>query len=404
MRRVERAVCATGGCGHQRLEGPAEHLRIDGGVGDDGGRLARGEAVAREQAADHVGDRVVREPQLAVPTLERAAREETAVEEGYATEGPGGCGPRAHRGVECAEEQRFEEPAVQAASAGAPLHVMPQEGAVAVQPALGFEEGEEQQPRRGKQCQGPTIHGIGTPHRRRGELCDAAFEVAVETSRERVATQRLAPSEVHQRRLPIGRRDECRHGLGVAGADLRAVHAQDGQRARVIDRRRRDREMRAIGEEQQPAAVGEAPREASREIAREARQRVLVQRGGADDEQRPPRVGTGRDVPRPGIGEARRVAQGASLTGGQRHGGAEAERGGDCRERGIGREQLCGITRGEHGRSIASDPSSACIKSSRTASPTCAPRHRRRRSSATSGPAAPLPAGRGRTVPRAPPP
>ena len=144
MRRIERAARLARRRGHQRLERAPEHLRVDRRVRHQRIGLARREPVVREQPSDHLGDRVVGESQVAVPSLQWAPREQSTIEEGHASERP--CGGRAlgDRRVERAEEQRLEQADVQAAPSGESLHVMAKECAVAIEPSFGLEECEEE--------------------------------------------------------------------------------------------------------------------------------------------------------------------------------------------------------------------------------------------------------------------
>ena len=204
--RVERAGGSAIGRGHQRLERAAEHLRIDGRLAPRRRTLARGHAIPRKQAADELAERLVREAEVAHAPLERRAREEAAVEERNASERASRRGPPAGRCVQRPEEERIEQPPVHfAAARAARVEGIAEELAVAVEPALGLEEREEEDARRAEQGElAPRPLRRATARGPR-ERSDHALEFAIEAPRERVAPEQLAPAMVHEH-VHAGRR------------------------------------------------------------------------------------------------------------------------------------------------------------------------------------------------------
>ena len=144
-RCVERAGAMAFVGVHEAFEGAAQHFWVDGGFGPCGRVFVCGEAVAIEDIADECGECVVGEAEGAAFLFEWCWCEESAVEEWDVAEGAGGWCALAEWGVECAEEEWFEEALVEV-SAGFELvsGLFEEEVAVAIQPTFCLEEGEEQ--------------------------------------------------------------------------------------------------------------------------------------------------------------------------------------------------------------------------------------------------------------------
>ena len=143
---VEGAGSAAVAGVHEGFEGAAEHLGVDRGLGPGGGVLAGGKAVAAEESDDEITECGVVEAGGAVAAFKRGGSEEAAVEEGDAAEGAGGRGAVAARGVEGAEKEGAEDAVVEAAASGhARVEVAGEERGVAIEPAFGLKEGEEEE-------------------------------------------------------------------------------------------------------------------------------------------------------------------------------------------------------------------------------------------------------------------
>ena len=104
-----------------------------------------GEAVAIEDVADECGECVVGEAEGAAFLFEWCWCEESAVQEWDVAERAGGGCTLAQWGVECAEEERFEETLVEmSASFELVCGVFEEEVAIAVEPTFCLEEREKQ--------------------------------------------------------------------------------------------------------------------------------------------------------------------------------------------------------------------------------------------------------------------
>ena len=373
VRRVERAPASACLPRHEGFEGPPEHLGIDGRVGNLGRGLARGEAIPRQQVADHGGDGVVGETQSATSGLDGAALEESAVEERHATERE--CRPCApvHGRVERTEAERVQQTVVQWRSAGESLHLVPQEGAVAIEPAFGLDECEKEQPRRGEQGDRAAIAGIGASLGGARERLHGGFEFTIEAPRERIPAEGLAPAQVHECRgvmratvAEIRRRRQRRKGLRVRLPQLMPFHHQRGQCIARGGVRGGDQQFsaRAVHRDDDPMQRGRASRH------RACGRGDAVAQGGAGlplEQQRPQGIAPRRDAR-----VARSVLDAEScevaLEDAQRLG--EAERGGERGERRLvtGRgEEARGIAGGEHARMVRSPARPIRITSSRAA-------------------------------------
>jgi hypothetical protein len=131
--------------GHEGLEGAAEHGGIDGGVLPGGCGFVGGEAESTEDVGDEGGEWGVGEAERRV-VFEWGACEESAVEERDLAEVEGGGGAVAFRGVEGAEAERIEQAAVDLSAVDQGVfEVVSEELAIVIEPAFGFEEGEEEE-------------------------------------------------------------------------------------------------------------------------------------------------------------------------------------------------------------------------------------------------------------------
>src|SRR5215831_19513489 len=90
---------------HHRLEGAAEHLRIDGSLGPLGTLFTRREPVSAKQLREEQPELLVAKLESGVRSLERGPREQTAVEKRNAAKRAGGRRPGSHGRVERAKEQ-----------------------------------------------------------------------------------------------------------------------------------------------------------------------------------------------------------------------------------------------------------------------------------------------------------
>src|SRR5262249_50517808 len=134
---------------HQRLEGPAEHLGIHRRFRPAGGFFARGEPILREHRVEELAVRLVRKRDRAIATLERSTREKAAVQKRNSTERACLDGAVSDRRIERAEKQSPERAIVEPSAAHhAPIELMPDERQIAVEPTLGFEKRQKEQPRR----------------------------------------------------------------------------------------------------------------------------------------------------------------------------------------------------------------------------------------------------------------
>ena len=110
--------------------------------------------MAIEHGADEVRDGVIGEAERAVPAFEGSGREETAVEKRHRSEGAGGGCAVAARRVERAEEERAQQALVEVPTAfelgGGVVH---EKVEAMVEPALRFEERQEETARGAEQRQ-----------------------------------------------------------------------------------------------------------------------------------------------------------------------------------------------------------------------------------------------------------
>lgn len=271
------------------------------------------------------------------------------------------------------------------------LELVSQEGAIAVEPSLRLEEREEEQSRGGEQRDRAAVGGVGTAAGGAGEGRDRRLEVAIESPRERVAAEQLAPAEVLQRFVPpVVRRREDRERLGVGLAQVGGFDDQRRERAARLGGRRGDEQLAAcrLTRDDEPVQsrrlVREPPRDRDDPLA-EWRALVPVEQQGAE-RSAPSRDPDARTVV--GEAEAREFARR------ERERLGEAERRGQRGERrpmaGRG-EQARGITSGEHARMV-----SPIARGRRITSLPVASRCRARpRCARANGPGAPSPTARG---------
>ena len=236
LRRVEGAARSPLPRRHERLERLPQHLRIDRGLGPRLAILARGEAVAGEQLTEGAADRRVRELHPRPSALERRRCEQTPVEKRNRAERARGRRARRHGRVQRAEEQRSQHTLVVAPAA---LHAagesIREEAPVAVEPPLGLEKRQEEQPRQMEQRElVPILHGRISA-RLLGRLRHHTLERAIEAARQRLAPEHLEPRCVgeHVRGIARGRERCERERIG-------------GEHARAIDDERRHPRRGAI--------------------------------------------------------------------------------------------------------------------------------------------------------------
>ncbi|MEJ7812242.1 MAG: hypothetical protein WKG32_17655, partial [Gemmatimonadaceae bacterium] len=229
LRSVEGAARAAVARGHQRLERLPEHLGIDRRLRPCRGILARGEAVAREQVAEHEAECLVREDERALSPLERGAREESSIQKRYATERACSLGAPGTGRVEGAEEERAEHARVVAAAGGETrVEAALEEAAVAIEPALRLEEGEKEQPRYVEESQLAPLGIRRLTAREARHFADHAFQGAVEAAGQRLAAKHLEPACVHEHVVAARRCGERAQRLRITRHDVAAVYHERG--------------------------------------------------------------------------------------------------------------------------------------------------------------------------------
>ena len=111
-----------------------------------------------------------------------------------------------------------------ASSAHARIEVAREKCDVAVQPFLGFQEGEEEEAGHVQEGEIRTVRGAWALERI-GEPTHALLEHPIEATREGLAAKELAPSRVHQQVFCCTRRRDESHRFRIAGHDaLAACH------------------------------------------------------------------------------------------------------------------------------------------------------------------------------------
>ena len=148
VRCIEGTAQPPFACGHERLEGAAEHFRIDRRVGPPLLSLARREAMRAEQLAKERTHRIVGEAGGGITPLQFTLGEQPAVEERNGAKLSRDAGTVAEWRVQRAEEQREQHTTMKAPTRGhAGVEMPSQKGVIAVEPSLRLEKGQEEETR-----------------------------------------------------------------------------------------------------------------------------------------------------------------------------------------------------------------------------------------------------------------
>src|ERR1043165_1041898 len=148
VRRVKSARGSPRLRRHERFEGAAEHLRIDGGLREGRGLLERGEAIAGEQLAEKAPACFVVEPERSQAALDGRWREQTAIQEWNAPESSRWSRPFHSGCIQRPEEERKQHAAMELPTIlHAAVEGTGEETWNTIQPALALEKPEKQQPR-----------------------------------------------------------------------------------------------------------------------------------------------------------------------------------------------------------------------------------------------------------------
>jgi len=213
--------------GHERFERAAEHFGIDGCFGPARRVFVCGKPVAIEQVADQCDKCIIGEAQRTARAFEWCGGEEPTVQERDLAECARGAGAFRDRRVERSEEEGAKQAFVQRPSLfELPRDVMEEKLAIAIQPALGFEEGEEETA--GGAEEGELASFGGTRRTRGGEreLMNRAVEGPIEACRERLTPEDVGKAGVPEWRVGFGDVGERAEGVGIGVDDASAVDAQ----------------------------------------------------------------------------------------------------------------------------------------------------------------------------------
>ena len=195
-RGVERAGAASHAGVHERFEGPAEQVRVDGGFRPGAGVFAGGEAEAGQGVEQEWGELFVVQGRVTGAAFGGGGGEESAVEERDVAEGAGRWRAVSVRGVEGAEREWGDEawPEVAAVVEGV-FGVSGEEGAIVVQPALGLEELEEEQSGDVDEGEGASVLVGDAGGERRGDVGDVGVEGTEEAASDGVSAEQFVPAE-----------------------------------------------------------------------------------------------------------------------------------------------------------------------------------------------------------------
>lgn len=215
---------------HERFERSAEQVRIDSGFGPGAGVFAGGEAEAGEGVEYEWSEEFVADGWASGAPFDGGAGEESAVEKRDFAEGARGCGAASFRSVERAERQWSEEllPEVSVRVEDR-FGVAGEEGAIVVEPALCFEELEEEQSGDVDECECASIVGVDVVGPGCCDVGDVCFEGAEEAASDGMSAEHVMPAEAGYGGVGVPCSGERGDRLSVGVEDVVRRGGKDGE-------------------------------------------------------------------------------------------------------------------------------------------------------------------------------
>jgi hypothetical protein len=152
-----------------------------------------------------------------------------------------------------------------ACTARARLELTREEPPVTIEPPLGLEEGEKEQPRQPEQGDLAPIRRASARRGPVGEACHHPLERSIEAPCERVSPEDFHPACVRHHVVAVGGGGEGAQRFGVAGNDAATIHGEcRDARPRPVGRPRRERQRGAasLAGDDEPEEVRRARGEA----------------------------------------------------------------------------------------------------------------------------------------------